>query len=140
MHRVNANLEHRINSYNHLESQMQYEKDQLITELESVKEAYSKVSDVKGEIVRMQTEKDGLATTVKSLQTEAARDRDERERLTAKVGGLVRDSQQLRDENVALAARAAAERPAVEGKENGNVLDAERERKREEEAVQLAAL
>jgi ribosome-binding protein 1 len=126
---IRTELEHHVaNTRKNLTSlQYAYENSQeLMKDLEKKCASYN---EIKSEVSHLRSENEQLlaqVTKVKDLQAEAKRLHEENEHLVSQVSSLSQleeEAQQLREENESLAAQVTAmtERPAAEGRENGDL-------------------
>ena len=118
-------LEHHAANARQREATLQYKYDKLH---EDVEEKCASYNEIKSEVSRVRSENEQLVTQitkVKELQADVQHLHEENERLVSKlssVSQLEEEAQQLREENESLAAQVTAmvERPAAEGRENGD--------------------
>jgi prefoldin subunit 5 len=96
--------------------------------VEKFEEKCASYNEIKSEVSRVRSENEQLltqVTKVKELQADVQHLHEENERLVSKLSSisqLEEEAQQLREENESLAAQVTAmvERPAAEGRENGD--------------------
>ncbi|GLG99097.1 Uncharacterized protein GBIM_05620, partial [Gryllus bimaculatus] len=127
--RIRGDLEHRLSASQQHESALQFEANNLRKEMEELKAQVVGYESLKNESNRLRSDNDKLSNQLgqtKDVQLENQRLRDENERLTSQVNilpELQREASQLREENENLAAQVTAmtERPAAEGRENGDL-------------------
>lgn len=97
--------------------------------METLKEKCASYSEIKSEVSHLRSENEQLlaqVAKVKDLQAETQRLQEENNHLISQVSSfsqLEEEAQQLREENESLAAQVTAmtERPAAEGRENGDL-------------------
>ncbi|KAJ4434257.1 hypothetical protein ANN_22807, partial [Periplaneta americana] len=129
LHRIKTELELHITNARQHEAALKYESGNLHEELEALKEKCVGLNELKNEANRLRSENEQLlaqTAKVKDLQIESQRLREENEHLISQVSSfsqLEMEAQQLREENESLAAQVTAmtERPAAEGRENGDL-------------------
>lgn len=129
LHRKNAELEHHIASARQREAELQYESASLLKEVETLKEKCASYNEAKIEVSHLISENEHLLaqiSTMKDLHLEVQHLQEENEHLISQVSSfsqLEEEAQQLREENESLAAQITAmtERPAAEGRENGDL-------------------
>ncbi|KAK7870982.1 hypothetical protein R5R35_012185 [Gryllus longicercus] len=126
---IRGDLEHRLSASQQHESALQFEANNLRKEMEELKAQVVGYESLKNESNRLRSDNDKLSNQLvqtKDVQLENQRLRDENERLASQViilPELQREALQLREENENLAAQVTAmtERPAAEGRENGDL-------------------
>ncbi|PNF18801.1 hypothetical protein B7P43_G01640 [Cryptotermes secundus] len=134
--RKDAELEHHIASARQREAEVQYESASLLKEVETLKEKCASYNEAKIEVSRLISENEHLlaqVSTMKDLHLEVQHLQEENEHLLSQMSSfsqLEEEAQQLREENESLAAQVTAmtERPAAEGRENGDVQYPEEKR------------
>lgn len=122
-------MDHDVANAEQREAALQYESENLQKELEALEEKCASYNEINSEVNHLRSENEQLLAqviTVKDLQAEAQRLHEENEHLVSQVSSfsqLEEEAQQLREENESLAAQVTAmiERPAAEGRENGNL-------------------
>ena len=123
---------------------MQYKYDKLREDVEKYEEKCANYNEIKSEVSRVRAENEQLltqVTKVKELQADAQHLHEENEHLVSKLSSfsqLEEEAQQLREENESLAAQVTAmvERPAAEGRENGDPEEKQAASKEEDVAQQ----
>lgn len=122
-------MEHHVASARQREAALQYESENLGEELKALKEKSASYNEMKSEVNHLRLENEQLSAQVikmKDLQAEAQHLHEENAHLVSQVSSfsqLEEEAQQLREENESLAAQVTAmtERPAAEGRENGDL-------------------
>ncbi|XP_021931547.1 ribosome-binding protein 1 [Zootermopsis nevadensis] len=149
LHRIKTELEHLVANSRQHEAALQYEYKNLQEELEALKEKCASYNEIKSEVSHLRSENEQLLAQVikvKDLQAETQHLHEENEHLVSQIASfsqLEKEAQQLREENESLAAQVTAmtERPAAEGRENGDLHDPEekqadtKERVSEEDSI-----
>jgi ribosome-binding protein 1 len=98
-------LEHHIASARQREAELQHKSASLLKEVETLKEKCASYNEAKIEVSHLISENEHLLSQISSFSQ------------------LEEEAQQLREENESLAAQVTAmtERPAAEGRENGDL-------------------
>ncbi|PSN42274.1 hypothetical protein C0J52_12872 [Blattella germanica] len=130
LHRIKTELELHAANASQREAALQYESDKLREEVDTLNEKCANYSELKNEASRLRSENEQLlvqTTNIKDLEVEAQQLQEENEHLVSQLSSysqLEMEAQQLREENESLAAQVTAmtERPAAEGRENGDLL------------------
>jgi Cell shape-determining protein len=128
LHQIKTELEHHAASASQREAALQYKYDKLHEDMEKVEEKCASYNEIKSEVSRVKSENEQLltqVTKVKELQADVQHLHEENEHLVSQLSSfsqLEEEAQQLREENESLAAQVTAmiERPAAEGRENGD--------------------
>lgn len=136
-------MEHLVANSRQHEAALQYEYKNLQEELEALKEKCASYNEIKSEVSHLRSENEQLLAQVikvKDLQAETQHLHEENEHLVSQIASfsqLEKEAQQLREENESLAAQVTAmtERPAAEGRENGDLHDPEEKQSDTKERV-----
>jgi cell shape-determining protein MreC len=140
-------LERHVANARQHEATLQYEFDTLHGELAKLEEKCAGYNEIKSEVSHLRSDNEQLltqVTKVKDLQADVQRLHEENEHLVSQLSSfsqLEEEAQQLREENESLAAQVTAmiERPAAEGRENGDPEEKQAAAE-EEDALQHASM
>ncbi|XP_049826972.1 kinectin isoform X20 [Schistocerca gregaria] len=125
---INAELERRLQHAQQREVELQYENNKAKESYESLNTKYASLVEIGNEVNKLRSENEKLAEQLVSLndaRLEAQRLQEENGVLQTQLSNFValqKEVEQLREENESLAAHVTAmtERPAAEGRENGD--------------------
>ncbi|XP_049784360.1 kinectin isoform X2 [Schistocerca cancellata] len=125
---INAELERRLQHAQQREVELQYENNKAKESYESLNTKYASLMEISNEVNKLRSENEKLAEQLVSLndaRLEAQRLQEENGVLQTQLSNFValqKEVEQLREENESLAAHVTAmtERPAAEGRENGD--------------------
>ncbi|XP_047114956.1 kinectin isoform X7 [Schistocerca piceifrons] len=125
---INAELERRLQHAQQREVELQYENNKAKESYESLNTKYASLVEISNEVNKLRSENEKLAEQLVSLndaRLEAQRLQEENGVLQTQLSNFVvlqKEVEQLREENESLAAHVTAmtERPAAEGRENGD--------------------
>jgi len=125
LHQIKTELEHHAANARQHEAALQYKYDNLCADVQKHEEMNN---ELKSEVSHVRLENEQLltqVTKVKELQADVQHLQEENEHLVSQLSSfsqLEEEAQQLREENESLAAQVTAmiERPAAEGRENGD--------------------
>ncbi|XP_049813270.1 kinectin-like isoform X5 [Schistocerca nitens] len=125
---INAELERRLQHAQQREVELQYENNKAKESYECLNTKYASLMEISNEVNKLRSENEKLAEQLVSLndaRLEAQRLQEENGALQTQFSNFValqKEVEQLREENESLAAHVTAmtERPAAEGRENGD--------------------